>query len=1189
MTFDTDTAVAAPERQDPVNDRPLERLTAMEAVVRLLVEQAELDRRRGLRTGGFATGYPGSPVGGLQSLLERNAGRLEKAGVHQSPGLNEELAATAVWGAQTVPTLPDAKVDGVFGLWYGKAPGVDRAADALRHGNIRGAHPHGGVLVLAGDDPNANATNYPSDSTFLFQAFAMPVLYPGTVQEILDLGHHGYALSRAAGLWVGFKMVTAIADGSGTVDTDPARLTFREPTVSIGGKPFHPVLRANDPGPPMREAEKDMLGGRRQLAEQYIDINDLNPIVVEGTDARIGVVAPGKTYYDLRRALTNLGLDDDTLATAPLRIKKVSALYPIGRAEWLRFTDGLDRIIVIEEKRPLLELALKDTLYGRPDAPAVLGKTDTDGTELFPGYGEFGPDLITRVLGGQLAKHGVVKAPAARPTLNGLLPVLPLETARAPFFCSGCPHNVSLRAPEGAVVGAGIGCHIMSLLVNREEYGNQTGFTQMGGEGAQWVGQAPFTGVRHILQNIGDGTYHHSGSLALRLATASEVNITYKILYNSAVGMTGGQAVKGSMGVPALTHSLRAEGVRKIIVTTDEPRRHRRRDLAPGTEVWHRDRLIEAQEKLATISGVTVLIHDQECAAERRRRWSRGELPKPTQRIMVSERVCEGCGDCNAKSQCLSVQPVETEYGRKTKIHQSSCNLDFTCAKGDCPSFLTVDVKKAKKAKRTSPEPPDVPSPTVLVPRDGFTAHMTGIGGTGVVSANAILARAAASDGFEVRSLDLPGPSIKAGRVVSQIQVYAHGSPQPAAVVGPGEADLFLGFDMLGAMAPGLLDPLGVDRTVVVASSSLEPTGDMAVDPSIPLPPKELLIDRLRSLSRPDAGAFIDVAATCDAVFGHQRSANALLIGAAYQAGALPFTEKSLLRAFRDSGVAVEDNLKAFGWGRVAVARPALIADLGLAPRPTGGGVEDPALTPMLTPFTDEQALRDLVLGRAEDLRGYQNLAYAQRYLSLVAEVFQAERSSNGPGPTTITPRYARGLYKLMAYKDEYEVARLLLLDSARQAVTAEFGTGAKVSWNLHPPFLRALGMKRKLKLGPWFTPAFVLLRSMRGLRGTPLDPFGPAKVRRIERALVEEYVEMMGLAMSSLSEHNTAGVQELADAPDLVRGYEFVKVRHLTDYFRSVERVAAEAGIAYSVPVGLRELATKAAAPTSKAGSPDE
>src|SRR5713226_387246 len=1093
-------------------------LSGIQALVRLPLDQHRADKRRGLNTATFISGYRGSPLGGFDQTLERERKLLQAHQVVFSSGLNEDLGATAVFGSQMVGLFPRPKYDGVLGMWYGKAPGVDRTGDVFKHANYAGVGRNGGVLALAGDDPLSKSSTLPSHSEVALYDALMPTIFPGNVQEILDLGQHGFMLSRTSGLWVGAKIVNNIADEAGTAEVDPERVQPVIPSVELDGRRFEHHINVNLIPPFGLDMERTLHYARLELARRYAWENKLNRILVSNPQAWLGILTAGKTYYDVRQALGELGLDDAALERCGLRILKMGLLFPMEPRIVREFSRGLEEILVVEEKRPFLEMFCKDILYGLADRPRVVGKFDEEERPLLNIVGDLDSDSIARAIAKRLARKMRIESVEARiQHLDELKRrPKPISLMRTAYFCSGCPHNRSTVVPDGSVAAAGIGCHGMAMGMDR----GIIGVTHMGGEGAQWVGIAPFTETPHLFQNLGDGTLFHSGSLAINYAIASDVNITYKILYNSAVAMTGGQAAAGALSVPALSRRLEADGVKRIIITTDDPGKYAGASLPGNADVWHRDRLLEAQSVLAATPGVTALIHDQQCAAEKRRLRKRGRLADPVTRVYINERVCEGCGDCGRKSNCLSVQPIETEFGRKTQIHQSSCNKDYSCLLGDCPSFLTVEPvgPAPKREKRLTPLDVELPEPALKVPSDGFALHMMGIGGTGVVTMNQILGTAALLDGKHVRGLDQTGLSQKGGPVVSDLKISAR-PLETSNKISAGGTDLYLGFDLLVATDPVNLDKAESGRTVAIVSTSQIPTGQMVVDTGVHFPELSSMLMSIDRVTRKDPNVYLDAQAMAEALFDDHMATNPILLGAAYQAGALPISAASIERAMRLNGAAVETNLLAFRWGRMAVVdRKQVEAAVAQA---TTQAVEPRALSAEVRALVDRVEasgeLRRLLEIRVPELIAYQNAAYAGEYVDFVRRVSYVEVEA-APGSVGLAEAVARHLYKLMAYKDEYEVARLHLDAALAAQVQAKFGQKVRTYWHLHPPLLRALGLKKKIRLGAWFAPAFQLLKSMKGLRGTALDPFGYAEVRRVERALIGEYRQLVKTALVRLS-----------------------------------------------------------------------
>jgi indolepyruvate ferredoxin oxidoreductase len=1126
-------------------------LTGVQAIGRMLVEQHAADARAGLRTASFVSGYQGSPLGGLDKTLAGAPELADAAGLKFVPAINEELAATAIWGSQVAVPGRARGVHGALGVWYGKAPGVDRAGDPMRHGNICGADPHGGVLVLAGDDPACKSSTIPCISERALAGYGLPVLFPADAEEIVTLGRYGVALSRASGLWVGMKIVADVADGVWTVDGSVSDVPITVPELEWEGRPWRyeqvPMLLP----PASLRAEEQLYGPRWAMLHEFLAANPVNTVEVDTPDAWLGIVAGGKAFTDVRQALCDLGLDEDGLRRAGIRLLRLGMIHPIQRDLARRFAHGLDTVLVVEEKTPFVESAIRDALYRLPNAPEVLGSADATGAPLVPVSGELTAGALAGPLRRVLRARPEVLArcappePATRPVLE-LLPA-----SRTPYFCSGCPHNTSTVLPEGSVAGGGIGCHAMVAMARRP--GTEvSSLTQMGGEGAQWIGQAALLdgsdGPVHMFQNMGDGTFAHSGQLAVQACVASGVSITYKLLYNRAVAMTGGQDAEGGLEVPALTRKLAAEGVARIIVCADEPERYRKLEpLAPGVALWHRDRLVQAQRELAAVSGVTVLVYDQRCAAESRRLRKRGTIPVRPTRVVINEEVCEGCGDCGVQSNCLSVQPVQTELGRKTRIDQTSCNTDYSCLKGDCPSFVTVQVPAdgPPKASRAHPEPPSVPD---VRPRAvGGTAEvfLAGIGGTGIVTVNQVLGSAAVRDGLAVHGVDQTGLSQKAGPVTSHLRVAADAAALgPANRVGAARAHCYLAFDALVGADSKNLGYANPETTIAVVSTSEVPTGAMVRDVSVLAPSEATLLDRIAASAREVVP--LDAASAAQALFGDTMPATFLLVGAAYQSGALPVSAAALEWAIELNGVAVAANTAAFGWGRVAVADPEAFAEATGHNAPSS--TDEPARLPAgldLGELAGEA--RRLATSRAARLVGYQDVATARRYLDVMRAAWSAERALGER--TEYSEAVARGLYKLTAYKDEYEVARLLTDPEFERRLAREVPGGAKPRYRLHPPLLRAMGRDRKIAFGPWLRPALRALARGKRLRGTPLDPFGRTEMRRTERGLRDSYTAMITRLTGALRTESYDTAVAAAEAADLVRGYEGVKSANVARY----------------------------------------
>jgi len=1121
--------------------------TGVQALVRTIFDQIRADGRSGLRTGAFVSGYPGSPLGGFDLALQRTGELLGEHRVTHVPGVNEDLAATSVWGSQQDALAPLDGVDGVIGMWYGKSPGVDRSGDVFRQANLHGVGRNGGVLVAAGDDPAAKSSSLPHASEIALYDAGMPVLVPGDVQQVLDFGRHAYEMSRLSGCWVGMKLVTAVADAIATVSVAEDRVVVVQPEVLVDGRPWAYAQRPRFFVPDTLEMEAELHGPRHEMARQYARANRLDVVEVDPPDAWLSIVSSGRTAVEVRHALRRLGLRDDAdLRSAGVRLVRLGMIYPLDPEFVRRATRGVEQVLVVEEKRSFVELFVRDALYALADRPRVVGKRDEREAPLVPVDGELNADRLLPILAARLAPRVAVSLP---PPARTALPLLASGSVRRATFCSGCPHNRSTVETSGSPVGGGVGCHAMVMSMDR----GAVSYTHMGGEGAQWIGRAPFTATPHFVQNVGDGTYFHSAVLSLRAAVAAGVTMTFKLLYNGVVAMTGGQDAPGGQDVPTVAAAMALEGAKKIIVVSDDPGRFDRATRWPaGTTVWGRERLDEAQKRLAAEAGVTVLIYDQACANELRRLRKRGKAPVRDRRVVVNEAVCEGCGDCGVKSSCLSVHPVMTEFGRKTQIDQTSCNTDYSCLDGDCPSFVTVRSRpgRATTIGRAPVEGvEDLPEPAsrVLVGPSGYSILSVGVGGTGVVTFNQVLVTAAHLDGLHCNALDQTGLSQKGGPVSSNLRLSAGPGTGSSNTVGAGEADLLLALDPVVAADERFLVKADRSRTTTVASSSVVPTIDMVTGQEDLVDPAELL-EIIGARTRPSGLTSWDSIGLARDLFGDTASANMVLMGVAYQLGLLPVSAGSIQRAIEVNGTQVQRNVAAFRAGRVAVlSDPPTVARPGALARQWSDA--DQVLGSRLA---EARGLTGLAATRAAALVGYQGRRVAARYLDLVSAVRSAERERIDPSATRLTEAVTAFYFKLLAYKDEYEVARLHLLPEFREALQTAVPSGDKGRVLLHPPVLRYLGLRRKIAVPFWIAyPMFRALRGLRFVRGTVFDPVGHTKVRRTERRLIREYEQDMRAIVGSLDRPNWETAVRRAQLPSVVRGYEDIKLESVRRHDR--------------------------------------
>jgi indolepyruvate ferredoxin oxidoreductase len=1113
-------------------------LTGIQALVRLPMIQRQRDAAAGLDTGCFISGYRGSPLGGLDQNLWSAKRFLERNNIRFQPGLNEDLAATAVWGSQQVGLFPGAKHDGVFAMWYGKGPGVDRCGDVFKHGNAAGSAKHGGVLLLAGDDHAAKSSTLPHQSEYAFMDASIPVLNPAGVQEILDYGLWGWAMSRYSGCWIALKTIAETMDSSASITVDPDRLRFVLPSdfeLPPGG------LNIRWPDPPLQQ-EQRLHRYKLYAALAFARANKLDRIAIDSPRPRLGIITTGKSYLDVRQAFDDLGIDEAHAAEIGIRLYKVGMSWPLEREGVRHFAEGLEEILVVEEKRAVIENQMKEQLYNwREDVrPRVVGKFDENRVWIQPSTGELSPGQIARVIAQRIARF--YTSPRIQDRLAFLeakerqLAKIATVIERTPHFCSGCPHNTSTKVPEGSRAVAGIGCHYMAVWMDRE---TET-FTQMGGEGAPWIGQAPFTETQHIFANLGDGTYFHSGILAIRAAIASGVNITYKILYNDAVAMTGGQPVDGMLTVPQIAQQLTGEGVKTIVVVSDEPDKYPMgAGFPPGIAIHHREKLDEIQRELREAKGVTILIYDQTCAAEKRRRRKRGKMVDPAKRAFINDLVCEGCGDCSRTSNCLSVIPLETEFGRKRQIDQSSCNKDFSCVEGFCPSFVTVHGGTLKKPRPEGGADlwPVLPEPIIPTSfEEPYGILVTGVGGTGVVTIGALLGMAAHLEGKGVSVLDMTGLAQKGGAVFSHIRIAETPDDIHAVRIAAGDADLLLGCDIVVAASPDGLAKLRAGRAKAIVNHHETITAAFTRDPDLAFPRADLR-DRLTEATGAGATDLVDATGLATALLGDSIAANLFMLGYAWQRGLVPLSGAAIDRAIELNGVAIAFNRKAFLWGRRAAHDRSAVER---AASPKGAAPDSQRLS---------ETLDETIARRVAFLTQYQNAGYAQRYESLVRRVQLAE-AEKAKGTSGLADAVAKNLFKLMAYKDEYEVARLYAETDFLHRIKDQFEGETELRFHLAPPLLAERDAKtghlKKQEFRPWMRHAFAVLAKLRFLRGTSLDLFGRMPERRTERRLITEYETMLAELLAKLAPTSHAIAVELARIPEQIRGFGHIKEANL-------------------------------------------
>ncbi|MBL0039986.1 MAG: indolepyruvate ferredoxin oxidoreductase family protein [Xanthomonadales bacterium] len=1136
-------------------------LSGVQALVRLPIMQALRDQAAGLNTGGFISGYRGSPLGGFDLELWKAKKHLESQKVKFQPGLNEDLGATMVWGSQQTNLFPGAKYDGVFSMWYGKGPGVDRCGDVFKHGNAAGTSKYGGVLALAADDHACRSSTLPHGSEHEFVSALMPILNPAGVQDILDMGLLGWAMSRFTGRWVGFKTIAETVESSASVNVNPHQLDIVLPddfALPNGG------LNIRWPDPPL-DQEMRLHKYAVAAAEAFARANRIDKTVIDSPRARFGIVTTGKSYLDVLQALEYLGIDRTHGREIGIRVYKVGMTWPLEPIGIRNFARGLEDILIVEEKRSFIESQMKEAMYNWDHAtrPSIVGKYNEGGEWILPSTSELTPAMIAMAIAARLARFFTSETIQDRlkwiEEKERELAAPRANFPRAAHYCSGCPHNSSTVVPEGSRALGGIGCHYMVTWMDRRT----DTFTQMGGEGTTWCGQAPFTEEKHVFQNLGDGTYFHSGSLAIRQAIAAKVNITYKILYNDAVAMTGGQPVDGTLTVPDIAHQVRSEGVKTIIVLSDEIEKWSRPEIFPeGVEFLHRDELDAVQKRLREEPGVTVIIFDQTCAAEKRRRRKRGKMVDPAKRTFINPAVCEGCGDCGVKSNCVSVMPLETEFGRKREINQNDCNKDFSCVKGFCPSFVTIEGGGLKKKKGSGAQldVANLPLPSFKSDLDQpWNILVTGIGGTGVVTIGALIGMAAHLEGKGTSVLDQTGLAQKGGAVTTHVRVARSPNDIHAVRIAAGEADLVLGCDMVVVNDYWAMSKIRAGRAHTVLNGYEAMPGTFTRNPDMQFP-KLQIVDAVQTAMGGDKPDLIDATELATALLGDSIATNTFMLGYAWQKGFVPVSMEALMRAIELNGAAIELNKRAFYWGRLAAhdiasvkkaaavrSAPAFIDFVGASEAATDAH-EHLATSAAFEGFGKlAQSLDETIALRVKYLSEYQDTAYAQRYKALVAQVRAAEAKLGSS--SALAETVARYAFKLLAYKDEYEVARLYTTGDFQKRIAETFDGDYTIRFNLAPPLLAkkdADGHLVKSEYGPWIFTAFKLLAKFKGLRGGFFDVFGRTAERKMERQLIVDYFRTVEELIGKLDAGNLALAVQIAEVPEHIRGYGHVKEAHL-------------------------------------------